>query len=696
MADGKADATLVAAAYRMGMANVPADTSKTFMRQYEALAGIEVAKIQMQKDIIKSVGDLAETGIKTYTQLKIAKRQRDRDAEFDALNQGYIDTALAVDNLVKSTLQEKGKNWSNYKENGQVSDQTTVDNQKKKLEVIKEELIRLKKSAKGNPKNLAKIAKLEKNVIKWRDQTNKTVSDFKVHSELWLNDDVDMSSSFKVLNPNTGTEEFSPQLGFVYNNVMDPSVDLKDAGIIPEERNGREGYLFDSRQDRLALEYKMSKASMLGYDPKAGLETGLNRYDKGAGYGGKKIRLAQDKSMSWISRDELLSMVKKKDKDLPLNLTGKMTEILTAMNATTKGQRTDNGDGTFSEDKSKIKYTTGSYSDIEAKSEKEFYDIIMTPTTTVGKKQVSRDVKGGIAYISNNEIFLGNTPINYGEMKQKDFNIDVAVINQMGIGSDIFTAEELKDGKIDAAELEKHLGAKKDIFKVLFNPQTKQETEVAAREIAKFFNLQTKTKANSDRGNISPAVSGLSAEQIAANKALELKNSTKPLSDGSYYLVNQGVRQMGGQIKDAYNSYNIKEEFSSYDDKFTFKPTDKGWTVTGPTDPNKDNSFDGPITTRPQDESTLTKLMGFDRQATRLGFKGIKAAEVEGDDGNKPPPPDMKRIAAMNKELQTVRNLKARGRIRVKSLDKYFESDGESTAYEKAVEAIKAKYKTKK
>jgi len=684
MADGKADATLVAAAYKMGMANVPADTSKTFMRQYEALAGIEVAKINMQGQNIKSVGDLAETGIKAYTQIKTAKRQEKRDDEFDASTGGFIDLAVVVDDLVKSTLQEEAKNWSNYKENGKVADQTTIDYQKKKLETIKSELTRLKKSAKGNPENLAKIAKLEKNVINWRDQTNKKVSDFSIYSKLFENNDVDYTTSFNK------DGKFSPQMALLFSNVMDPTVDLKDASITPEERNGREGYLFDPKQDFLALKYKMSKASMLGYDPKA--NTGLNRYDKGAGYGGKKIELAEKRNFSWISRDELLSMVKKKDKDLPLELTDFMTKQLTTMNAITKGQKTDNGDGTFSEDKSKIKYTTGSYSDIEAISEKGFYDIIMTPTTTVGKKQVSRDVKGGIAYISNNEIFLGNTPINYGEMKQKDFNVDIAVINQMGIGSDIFTAEELKDGEIDAAELEKHLGAKKEIFKVLFNPQTKEETEIAAREIAKFFNLQTKTKANSDRGNISPAVSGLTAEQIAANKALE----TKPLSDGSYYLVYGGVRQKGGQIKDAYGKYVEKQEFSSYDDKFTFKPTDKGWTVTGPTDPDKDSSYSGPITTRLQDESTLIKKMGFDRQATRLGFEGIKAAEVEGDGGNKPAVPDMKRIAAMNKELQTVRNLKARGRIRVKSLDKYFESDGESTAYEKAVEAIKAKYKTKK
>ena len=620
MADGKADATLVAAAYKMGMANVPADTSKTFMRQYEALAGIEVAKINMQQQNIQSVATLATKGIDAYAKIKTAERQEGRDDEFDS---GFIDAALVVDNLVKSTLQEEAKNWSNYKENGQVADQTTIDHQKRKLEVIKEELIRLKKSAKGNPENLAKIAQLEKNVIKWRNQTNKNVSDFDIYAKMFENDDVNYAGSFNVLNPQTGVEEFSPQIALLFSDVMDPTVDLKDANIIPEERNGREGYLFDSKQDRLALKYKTSKASMLGYDPKA--KTGLNRYDKGAGYGGKKIELAEKRNFSWISRDELLSMVKKKDKDLPLELNGKMTEILLRMNGDDgkTGQKIDNGDGSFTYDKSKIKYNINAYSDIEARSEAEFYDIIMTPTTTVGKKQVSRDVKGGIAYISNNEITLGNTRINYGEMKQKDFNVDIAVINQMGIGSDVITSQQLKkldtdnSNTIDAAELEKHLGAKKDIFKVLFNPQTKQETEIAAREIAKFFNLQTKTKANSDRGNISPAVSGLTAEQIAANKALETTENFAHINKGGYAKLD-GESIQKGSLEGIRTSIENRKGFYIGDNNFRADGK-SGWKRETP---------DGAVTTY----KSISELIKSGLRTTDKGFISLISKDYNSDD----------------------------------------------------------------
>ena len=240
----------------------------------------------------------------------------------------------------------------------------------------------------------------------------------------------------------------------------------------------------------------------------------------------------------------------------------------------------------------------------------------MTPTTTVGKKQVSRDVKGGIAYISNNEITLGNTRINYGEMKQKDFNVDIAVINQMGIGSDIFTAEELKDGKIDAAELEKHLGAKKEIFKVLFNPQTKEETEVAAREIAKFFNLQTKIKANSDRGNIKPAVSGLTAEQIAANKALETTENFAHINKGGYAKLD-GESIQKGSLEGIRTSIENRKGFYIGDNNFRADGK-SGWKRETP---------DGAVTKY----KSISELIKSGLRTTDKGFISLISKDYNGD-----------------------------------------------------------------
>ena len=92
----------------------------------------------------------------------------------------------------------------------------------------------------------------------------------------------------------------------------------------------------------------------------------------------------------------------------------------------------------------------------------------------------------------------------------------------------------------------------------------------------------------------------------------------------------------------------------------------------------------------PYDRANMLTNLKFSDKPQMLEY--LKKVESEKKKKKKKPAPNLK----MAKELQAVGDLKARGRIWVKSLDKYFESDDESTAYEKAVEAIKAKYKTKK
>ena len=98
------------------------------------------------------------------------------------------------------------------------------------------------------------------------------------------------------------------------------------------------------------------------------------------------------------------------------------------------------------------------------------------------------------------------------------------------------------------------------------------------------------------------------------------------IQPGTYYRVGKGGREMGSDITAAYTPYSKGEDFSSYDDAFSFSKKSGKWTVTGPSDPKKDGSFDGPITTRPQDERELVTLMGFDKQSQRLGFKGVTVA----------------------------------------------------------------------
>lgn len=106
----------------------------------------------------------------------------------------------------------------------------------------------------------------------------------------------------------------------------------------------------------------------------------------------------------------------------------------------------------------------------------------------------------------------------------------------------------------------------------------------------------------------------------------DLNNGKDLLIDpDTYYRVGLGGRELGSDISSAYDKYISGDKFNTYDDRFTFNPgKDGSFTITGPTDPEKDNSFSGPITTRKIPESEVVKQMGFDKQADRLGFKGVK------------------------------------------------------------------------
>ena len=68
-----ADATLVAAAYRMGMANVPGDWSDSFNKMYEGISAGHIAKAKMFSDTF-------EAGIDAYADMKVRGAEGDEKA----------------------------------------------------------------------------------------------------------------------------------------------------------------------------------------------------------------------------------------------------------------------------------------------------------------------------------------------------------------------------------------------------------------------------------------------------------------------------------------------------------------------------------------------------------------------------------------------------------------------------------------
>jgi len=115
-----------------------------------------------------------------------------------------------------------------------------------------------------------------------------------------------------------------------------------------------------------------------------------------------------------------------------------------------------------------------------------------------------------------------------------------------------------------------------------------------------------------------------------------LNSSELTLQPDTYYRVGTGGRELGSDIQSAYDKYAAGDSFNSYDDRFTFIEQDDGsYNMTGPTDPNKDGSFSGPIETRKISEFDIVEQMGFNKQAERLNFKRISKPALN----PLPPPP---------------------------------------------------------
>ena len=110
-----ADATLVAAAYRMGMANVPGDWSDSFNKMYEGIAAGHIAKAKMFSDTF-------EAGIDAYADMKVRGAEGDEKATDMSTLKTLVygdETTIAMNKLAEdNTKQKLGKNANHYSQGG--------------------------------------------------------------------------------------------------------------------------------------------------------------------------------------------------------------------------------------------------------------------------------------------------------------------------------------------------------------------------------------------------------------------------------------------------------------------------------------------------------------------------------------------------------------------------------------------------
>ena len=211
----------------------------------------------------------------------------------------------------------------------------------------------------------------------------------------------------------------------LFGLIYDPKVDLKKMGVKVSWENGEKIY-----------EYPEGMMGVIAGE------------NKGTG---KKLKVSQ--------------------KDLISGISYKDTKTESDFNAIDKSLINDATKQTNVEGKGKV-YSVDLTEDLAKKIKKDYKDAAL-------KSSNPND-------IYTRELTVGNTTRVYKDDLLSNTNIDVAVINQMGIGSDVFTAEELRDGKIDPTELAKHEDARDKIIEILTNPKTDSQREIAADNYAQY------------------------------------------------------------------------------------------------------------------------------------------------------------------------------------------------------------------
>jgi hypothetical protein len=201
------------------------------------------------------------------------------------------------------------------------------------------------------------------------------------------------------------------------------------------------------------------------------------------------------KRRAFISEKELFSKLKLKDTAVVANIGKKIgEEVKSSMLFEDTFEIDANGVQTGKGKKLKVT----DYNELSERNEKGYYDLITAPFAmdAKGGKGQKRDVKSGIIYMSNNKIDIGGVELfNYNEISQKNPSITTLTYEKLGLSGAVDTngIPGLQPGELSKDDI-------KIIHKKLMNPETPEEVDIAARELARALDLVTREAFNTKRG----------------------------------------------------------------------------------------------------------------------------------------------------------------------------------------------------
>ena len=447
MATGAADATLVSAAFKMGQAAVPHDTSKIFQAQYQALG-------EMQANTAAAFGSVVETG------LGVAQKIKHSDDFYESLKQ-------AEDDLANTYLSTNSTKWDEDQRNGKGVDEDTKAAAQAELEDIKSQIETLENMPGTRTTAQQKALKdLKKDAIVWRDETNRLLADYRVHSANMV-DDTWLEESFKDENGVTNVDH-----KFVYGQILDRSIPINSVGIYKERRNGQPGYVYDSSSNKASV---------------------LNNYLVNAqrGINGGPVEIEEGNKV-WISHEELFGGAKLKDKEVMQLSVGHMIEgIGLATKADYASVTNANGDVIQSKNKKFLHEELP-----KNKIQRQIYETLTAKRSIGedGQPGAVRDVRNGVKYMMNNPIHIGETSFLYSE-ESRD-NPDYSELTYSGLGLIPSNVDGVTSGVdnngipgLQADEL-----SQEDldfIHAKMMDPRTPEEVEFAAQNVARHMTLHT-------------------------------------------------------------------------------------------------------------------------------------------------------------------------------------------------------------
>jgi len=511
-----ADATLVKAAFDLGKSRVPGDFSAIFNKQYEGLIAFNNQRAQGMADITKAAGGLAID--LTKAGVEIAQKNKEFNAEYKSMTDDYT-SALNAES-------------ADIYKNGSSQNQSVVDHAHGVIDDYKAQITELQAGGDPNKKTKKEIMGLYGDLEKFRGKLNEERANVLIANELYETDEVDLANSY-------GGD---PNLQAVAAIQRSPKGDQKAMGI-SYFRNEDNDLVMRYPTNILNFAYlegvRKDQMQAAGGDPD--LSAKLYQPDE-------KISLEEDSKYA-VSGEDSPDLDKSTQSTLPQAeyetitvkaLNSMLVKKDRASNNAANGVVEEAALASKAQDKSTKKLMHGDFSRIKVQTYDKFYDIFK-----------SKDAN--IQYLATNPLTIGygSSKRTYKQDLAMNQDINVAVIETLGIGSDEFTAEELKDGKISPAELAKHDEAKAMIIEKLTNPQTESDRLIAAGELAKYWTQHAEAEFNYSR---TPPDKVVNKKKIDYQSMVEEKKVQKEdgfsddISDDNNTLINTDGFAQGSDL----------------------------------------------------------------------------------------------------------------------------------------------------